>query len=62
MLHEHIGGFPPDGREEFGKFLRHAFPIGLASFEGLASAIDEETGNSVLEIYARSLTNNGREQ
>ena len=63
MLHERIGGFPPDGREDFGRFLRHAFPLGLASFEGLSSEIDdEEVGNSVLETYARSLAKKSSKQ
>ena len=51
MLHERIGGFPPppDTREEIGKFLRHAFPLGLRSFEGLTSLLaNEETGGPAL--------------
>lgn len=62
MLHERIGGFepPPDDREEIGKFLRHAFPLGLESFEGLPSEIDAG-GDLVLENYARSLDQGRRE-
>jgi hypothetical protein len=62
MLHQSIGGFPSDGREEFGKFLRHVFPLGLASFEDLALDADEETETSLLEAYARSLGRNERQQ
>jgi hypothetical protein len=43
MLNGRIGGFaPPDNREEVGRFLRHSFPLGLASFEGLIGRLEEE--------------------
>jgi hypothetical protein len=57
VLHERIGGFspPPDDREEIGKFLRRAFPLGLASFEGITSQIEKEVGDAALRTYARTL-------
>lgn len=38
MSDELIGGYPAaDDREQVGRFLRHAFPLGLKSFAGLVS-------------------------
>jgi hypothetical protein len=43
MTRELIGGFPAvDGREQMGQFLRHAFPLGLGSFEELLVKLEEE--------------------
>jgi hypothetical protein len=64
MLHERIGGFapPPDDREEIGRFLRHAFPLGLASFEGVVSLLGKEgMADTSLGTYARSLGESGRQ-
>ena len=56
MLRERIGGWPtqPHDREEIGRFLRHAFPLGLASFQGLIE--DQEMGDPELGAYARFLS------
>ena len=63
MLHERIGEFSPpsDGREEIGKFLRRAFPLGLASFEGITSQLEMEVGDAALGTYARTLDAVSRE-
>jgi hypothetical protein len=44
MKHELIGGYPTaDGREQMGRFLRHAFPLDLGSFaRTLNGAADEK--------------------
>jgi hypothetical protein len=42
MTHELIGGYAAaDDHEEMGRFLRHAFPLGLESFAGLVSKSGE---------------------
>jgi hypothetical protein len=63
VLHERIGEFSPpsDGREEIGNFLRRAFPLGLASFEGITSQLEMEVGNAALGTYARTLDAVSRE-
>lgn len=36
MIHELISRYPAaDDREQMGRFLRHAFPLGTESFSGL---------------------------
>jgi hypothetical protein len=36
MTDDLIGGYPAaNDREQLGRFLRHAFPLGLESFSGL---------------------------
>lgn len=44
MIHELIGRYPAaDDREQMGRFLRHAFPLGTESFSGLVgkNGVDE---------------------
>jgi hypothetical protein len=37
-----IGDFPAaDDREQMGRFLSHAFPLGSKAFDALLSALDE---------------------
>ena len=64
MLHERVGGSPPpDNREEIGKSLRHAFPLGLGSFEGLTSPFaDKDLGDPALGTNAHFLDEVSREQ
>jgi hypothetical protein len=43
MTPELIGGYPAaDGREQMGRFLRHAFPLGLRSFTELLEILNDE--------------------
>ena len=43
MTHELIGEYPAaDDREQMGRFIRHAFPLGLGSFAELLVALDGE--------------------
>lgn len=43
MNHELLGEYPAtDDRDQMGRFLRHAFPLGLGSFAELLSALDGE--------------------
>jgi hypothetical protein len=45
MIHELIGRYPaPDDREQLGRFLRHAFPLGVESFGALATGCDLDRG------------------
>lgn len=64
MPHERVGGFPPpDNREEIGKFLRHAFPLGLGSFEGLTGLFaDNGKGGPALGTYTHFLDEVSRER
>lgn len=39
--HEIIGAHPaPDNREQMGRFLRHAFPLGVESFTEIDEFLD----------------------
>jgi hypothetical protein len=52
MDHELIGEFPAaDDREQMGRFLRQAFPLGLGSFAELLCALkdDDASGNGTHE-------------
>ena len=52
MNHELIGKYPAaDDREQMGRFLRQAFPLGLGSFVELLSALKDKdaSGNSTHE-------------
>ena len=42
MTRELIGGYPQDGREQMGRFLRHAYPLALSSFVGLTPDPEHE--------------------
>lgn len=43
MTRELIGGFAAaDNREQMGRFLRHAFPLGLGSFADVLKALEQE--------------------
>ena len=43
MTHELIGEYPAvDDREQMGRFLRHAFPLGLGSYAELLGALSGE--------------------
>jgi hypothetical protein len=43
MTHELISEYPSaDDREQMGRFLRHAFPLGLGSFAELLGALKGE--------------------
>lgn len=43
MARELIGGHAAaNDREQMGRFLRHAFPLGLGSFTELLNALDEK--------------------
>ncbi len=43
MTRELIGGYPAaDVREQMGRFLRHAFPLGLGSFTELLSDLKDD--------------------
>lgn len=45
MTRELLGGYPPpDGREQMGRFLRHAYSLPLNSFIGLVPSPDHEVG------------------
>jgi hypothetical protein len=47
MTHELISGYPSaDDREQMGRFLRHAFPLGLGSFAELLSALNGEESSA----------------
>jgi hypothetical protein len=40
MSHELIGEYPAaNDREQMGRFLRHAFPLGLGSFSELLNVL-----------------------
>ena len=48
MTRELIGGFPAaNDREEIGRFLRHAIPLGLGSFTELLSELDDQAPQKV---------------
>ena len=52
MNHELIGEYPAvDNREQVGRFLRQAFPLGLGSFVELLSALKDKdaSGNTMHE-------------
>jgi hypothetical protein len=43
MTRELIGGYPAaDGREQIGRFLRYAFPLGLGSFPELLNDLENK--------------------
>ncbi|HEX5237953.1 MAG TPA: hypothetical protein VFW39_05765 [Sphingomicrobium sp.] len=43
MTRELIGGFPAaNDREQMGRFLHYAFPLGPGSFEELLGRLEEE--------------------
>lgn len=43
MTRELIGGFPvAHEREQMGRFLRHAFPLGLGLFKELLGSLEED--------------------
>jgi len=43
MTRELIGEYPAaNGREQIGRFLRHAFPLGLGSFSELLSVLNND--------------------
>jgi len=43
MTRELIGGFPAaNDREQMGRFLRHAFPLGLGSFKELLGSLEDQ--------------------
>jgi hypothetical protein len=42
MTHELIGGYAVNDRECMGRFLRHAFPLGLGLFTELLAALKED--------------------
>ena len=43
MARELIGGYAAaDDREQMGRFLRYAFPLGLESFTELLNAVDDK--------------------
>ena len=49
MIHELIGEYPAaDDREQMGRFMRYAFPLGLGSFADLPTALkgEEASGNT----------------
>jgi hypothetical protein len=53
MTHELIGEYPAtEDREQMGRFLRHAFPLGLGSFAELPTALEgeESPGNTAREV------------
>ena len=43
MTHKLIGDYPAaNDREQMGRFLRHAFPLGLGLFPELLSNLDDQ--------------------
>ena len=57
MTHEIIGEYPAaDDREQMGRFLRHAFPLGLGSFAELPDALEGEgeSGDTASEAREES--------
>lgn len=43
MTRELIGGYAAaDDREQMGRFLRHAFPLGLGSFAEVLKGLEQE--------------------
>lgn len=52
-MHELIGEYPAtDGREQMGRLLRYAFPLGLGSFAEFPSVLkgEETSGNTTREV------------
>ena len=44
MARELIDGFAANDREQMGRFLRHAFPLGLGLFTELLSDLKDDEG------------------
>lgn len=43
MKHELIGGYvAANDREQMGRFLRHAFPLGVGSFTELLKVLNDD--------------------
>ena len=43
MTYKLIGEYPAaDDREQMGRFLRHAFPLGLGLFKELLGSLEED--------------------
>ena len=40
MTRDHIGGTATNNREQLGRLLRYAYPLGLRSFDGLKTAVE----------------------
>jgi len=52
VTHELIGEYPAaDDREQMGRFIRHAFPLGLGSFAELMDALNGDEAPDPVAPY-----------